>query len=251
MIEVKRLTKAFDSNKVLDELDLTIRTGETMVIIGRSGCGKSVLLKHIMGLMKPDSGTVVVDGQEIHALTGRALDQFRLRCGMLFQSAALFDSMTVFENVTYGPRRQGINDKKKLMEMIQRRVGDQNLLRIIGKWLHVGVMEEGRLLNPEMGVYQGSVISPILANLYLHVVLDEWVEHTVKPRMKGEVTLFRFCDDFIVCFQYKGDAEKFYGVLPKRFERYGLTLHSEKTRLIEFGRFSEDSVPRKQGGGCH
>ena len=140
----------------------------------------------------------------------------------------------------------GSIDKKKLMEMLQRRVGDQDLLRIIGKWLHVGVMEEGRLLNPEMGVYQGSVISPILANLYLHVVLDEWVEHTVKPRMKGEVTLFRFCDDFIVCFQYKGDAEKFHSVLPKRFERFGLTLHPEKTRLIEFGRFSGDSA-RRQG----
>ena len=140
----------------------------------------------------------------------------------------------------------GSIDKKKLMEMLKRRVGDQDLLRIIGKWLHVGVMEEGRLLDPEMGVHQGSVISPILANLYLHVVLDEWVEHTVKPRMKGELTLYRFCDDFIVCFQYKGDAEKFHRVLPKRFERYGLTLHPEKTRLIEFGRFAEESARRQR-----
>jgi group II intron reverse transcriptase/maturase len=140
----------------------------------------------------------------------------------------------------------GSIDRKKLMEMLQRRVGDQDLLRIIGKWLHVGVMEEGRLLNPETGVYQGSVISPILANLYLHVVLDEWVEHTVKPRMQGEVDLFRFCDDFILCFQKREDAEKIQRVLPKRFERFGLTLHSEKTKLIAFGRFAEERAHRRR-----
>jgi group II intron reverse transcriptase/maturase len=140
----------------------------------------------------------------------------------------------------------GSIDRKQLMEMLQKRVADKDLLRIIGKWLHVGVMEEGRELHSENGVYQGSVISPILANLYLHVVLDEWVEHTVKPRMQGEVTLYRFCDDFIVCFQYRNDAEKFYRVLPKRFERFGLALHPEKTRLIEFGRFAEDNA-RRQG----
>jgi hypothetical protein len=111
--------------------------------------------------------------------------------------------------------------------------------------MHAGDMEEGKLLDSENGVYQGSVISPILANLYLHVVLDEWVENTVKPRMRGEITLYRFCDDFIVCFQYRDDAEKFYGVLPKRFGRFGLTLHPEKTRLIEFGRFAEDAAKRR------
>lgn len=140
----------------------------------------------------------------------------------------------------------GSVDRRKLMEMLQRRIVDKDLLRIIGKWLHVGVMEEGRELLSDNGVYQGSVISPVLANLYLHVVLDEWVEHTVKPRMRGEITLYRFCDDFIVCFQYREDAEKFYSVLPKRLERYGLALHSEKTRLIEFGRFAEESA-RKRG----
>lgn len=139
----------------------------------------------------------------------------------------------------------GSIDRKKLMEMLQRRVNDKDLLRIIGKWLHVGVMEEGRLLDPQSGVHQGAVISPILANLYLHVVLDEWVEQTVKPRMQGDVTLFRFCDDFIVCFQYRNDAEKFHKVLPKRFERFGLTLHAEKTKLIEFGRFAEVNCRNK------
>lgn len=140
----------------------------------------------------------------------------------------------------------GSVDRRKLMEMLQMRIVDKDLLRIIGKWLHVGVMEEGRELHSGNGVYQGSVISPVLANLYLHVVLDEWVEHTVKPRMRGEMTLYRFCDDFIVCFQYREDAEKFHRVLPKRFERFGLVLHPEKTKLIEFGRFAEDKA-RRQG----
>lgn len=101
MIEIQRLVKRFEDRTVLDDLSLTIRKGETMVIIGRSGCGKSVLLKHIIGLMKPDSGTVVVDSQEVQKLSGRELDKFRLRCGMLFQSSALFDSMSVFENVSF------------------------------------------------------------------------------------------------------------------------------------------------------
>lgn len=139
----------------------------------------------------------------------------------------------------------GSIDRAKLMEMLQRRIVDKDLLRIIGKWLHVGVMEEGRSLHSEIGVHQGSVISPVLANLYLHVVLDEWVEQTVKPRMRGEISLIRFCDDFIVCFQYRDDAEKFQRVLPKRFERFGLTLQAEKTKLIEFGRFALEAEEKK------
>ena len=101
MIEIQNLSKSFDDHKVLDHVDLTIQTGETMVIIGRSGCGKSVLLKHIIGLLKPDEGQVIIDGIEVSQLSGRALDELRLRFGMLFQNAALFDSMTVYENVAF------------------------------------------------------------------------------------------------------------------------------------------------------
>ena len=101
MIEIKDLSKAFDDHKVLDGVNLTVQTGETMVIIGRSGSGKSVLLKHIIGLMKPDRGMVLVDGEEVGKLAGSALDALRMRFGMLFQSAALFDSMTAFENVAF------------------------------------------------------------------------------------------------------------------------------------------------------
>lgn len=101
MIQIKGLHKRFGANLVLEGVDLEIRDGETMVIIGRSGCGKSVLLKHILGIMKPDQGTVSVDGVDIFSLFPRELDRFRLKLGMLFQAAALFDSLTVKENVGF------------------------------------------------------------------------------------------------------------------------------------------------------
>jgi RNA-directed DNA polymerase len=107
---------------------------------------------------------------------------------------------------------------------------------LIGKWINVGVIEEGRLLVSETGTGQGQVISPLLANVYLHYVLDEWFETEVRPRLKGEAYEIRFADDFILCFQFREDAEKVFDVLRKRFQKYGLTLHPDKTRLMEFGR---------------
>lgn len=101
MIQIKGLHKGFGTNHVLRGVDLEVRTGETLVIIGRSGCGKSVLLKHIMGIMKPDEGTVVIDGVDLFSLAPRELDEFRLKLGMLFQGAALFDSLSVRENVGF------------------------------------------------------------------------------------------------------------------------------------------------------
>jgi RNA-directed DNA polymerase len=123
-----------------------------------------------------------------------------------------------------------------LIEMIEKRVCDGGILRLIGKWINVGVIEDGRLLLSETGTGQGQVISPLLANIYLHYVLDEWFQTIVKPRLKGEAYEVRFADDFILCFQYREDAEKVLDVLKKRFEKYGLTLHPDKTRLMEFGR---------------
>ena len=102
MIDVEDLTKSFDGNLVLDKLSLHIEEGETVVVIGRSGCGKSVLLKHIVGLLRPDSGRVVVKGQDITRMTERQLDQVRKHFGVLFQGSALFDSLTVAENVAFG-----------------------------------------------------------------------------------------------------------------------------------------------------
>lgn len=101
MIELKNVYKNFNGHKVLDDLNLTINTGESMVIIGRSGCGKSVLLKHIIGIMRPDAGTVVVDGSDITRASSKELNKIRMDFGMLFQGAALFDSLTVLENVGF------------------------------------------------------------------------------------------------------------------------------------------------------
>ena len=133
-----------------------------------------------------------------------------------------------------------------LMTFLQRRVKDSSLLRLIGKWLHAGVLEGGRLLPTTKGTSQGAVVSPVLANVYLHYVLDEWMETVVKPRMRGETYLIRYADDLIICFQHREDAERVAGVLRKRFAKYGLELHEEKTRLITFGRFAEEHL-RGQG----
>jgi len=136
--------------------------------------------------------------------------------------------------------------RSALVEMIEKRVTDGSVLRLIGKWIKVGVIEEGRLLVSETGTGQGQPISPLLANIYLHFVLDEWFESEVKPRLRGEAYEIRFADDAILCCQHKEDAEKVLAVLPKRCEKYDLTLHPEKTRLIEFGRDAAKSA-RKQG----
>jgi len=102
MIEIINLCKSFDGHKVLDRLNLSINTGETIVIIGRSGCGKSVLLKHIIGLMRPDSGQVIIDGSDVSRMDEKELNALRMKFGMLFQGAALFDSLNVLENVGFG-----------------------------------------------------------------------------------------------------------------------------------------------------
>ena len=137
--------------------------------------------------------------------------------------------------------------RKKLVEMIERRVKDGSILRLISKWINVGVIDEGRLLTSETGIGQGQVVSPLLANIYLHYVLDEWFEQEVKPRLRGEAHEVRFADDFILCFQYKEDAERVLEVLRKRFVKYGLTLHPEKTRLLEFGKTAVGKAERLGG----
>jgi group II intron reverse transcriptase/maturase len=125
-------------------------------------------------------------------------------------------------------------DHGRLSELVQHRVRDGVLLRLIGKWLNAGVLEEGKMTYPDKGTPQGGVISPLLANIYLHEVLDMWFEQEVRPRMKGRAELIRYADDFIICFEQEEDARRVMEVLPKRFEKYGLALHPEKTQLIEF-----------------
>jgi RNA-directed DNA polymerase len=125
---------------------------------------------------------------------------------------------------------------EQLRGILQKRVNDGGILRLIGMWLHVGVLEAGQVVNQEVGTPQGAPISPILANIFLHTVLDEWFQSQVRPRMGGNCFLVRFADDFVMGFSLKGDAQRVYEVLPKRFERFGLRIHPDKSRLVQFSR---------------
>jgi group II intron reverse transcriptase/maturase len=131
-------------------------------------------------------------------------------------------------------------DHAHLREILNRRVRDGAIVRLIGKWLNAGVMEGPILSHPEAGTPQGGVISPLLANIYLHEVLDEWFVRDVQPRLRGRATLVRYADDLVFVFSQKEDAERVLDVLPKRFGKYGLTLHPDKTRLVPFQRPDRD-----------
>jgi group II intron reverse transcriptase/maturase len=127
-------------------------------------------------------------------------------------------------------------DHAHLRELLQQRVRDGVLLRLIDKWLKAGVLEGAELTYPEAGTPQGGVISPLLANIYLHYVLDMWFTEVVKPRLKGRAFLVRYADDFVMGFACEEDARRVLGVLPQRFGKYGLTIHPDKTRLVPFVR---------------
>jgi group II intron reverse transcriptase/maturase len=137
-------------------------------------------------------------------------------------------------------------DRKLLQQIIRQRVQDGVLLRLIGKWLRAGVMEEGCVYHPETGTPQGGVISPLLANIYLHEVLDVWFEREVKPRLKGRAFLIRYADDVAMLFEHESDARRMHDVLPKRFGKYGLRLHPDKTKLIPF---QQPRGPKRGPGG--
>ena len=125
-------------------------------------------------------------------------------------------------------------DHAHLRELLRQRIRDGVLLRLIGKWLNAGVLDAGTLTYPEQGSPQGGVISPLLANVYLHYVLDVWFEREVQPRLKGRAFLIRYADDFVMGFACEEDARRVLDVLPKRFGKYGLTIHPDKTRLLAF-----------------
>jgi group II intron reverse transcriptase/maturase len=127
-------------------------------------------------------------------------------------------------------------DHSHLRDFLKRRIRDGVLLRLIGKWLNAGVLEDGCVTHPEKGSPQGGVVSPILSNVFLHYVLDDWFEREVQPRLKGRSFLIRYADDFVMGFACEEDARRVMDVLPKRFEKYGLTIHPEKTRLVPFER---------------
>jgi RNA-directed DNA polymerase len=135
-------------------------------------------------------------------------------------------------------------DHEHLRTILRRRVRDGVILRLIGKWLNAGVMERLELSHPEAGTPQGGVISPLLANIYLHDVIDEWFVRGVQPRLEGFGVLIRYADDLVFLFSRKVDAERMLAALPKRFGKYGLQLHPDKTRLVPFHR-----PDRKDGSG--
>jgi len=131
-------------------------------------------------------------------------------------------------------------DQVKLRELLARRVTDGVVRRLIDKWLKAGVLDNGQLSYPELGTPQGGVISPCLANVFLHYVLDEWFAAEVQPRLRGPSTLVRFADDFVVILAHKDDAERVLRVLGKRLGKYGLELHPDKTQMVDF-RFKPQS----------
>lgn len=137
---------------------------------------------------------------------------------------------------------------EKLIELVERRIADRRIIRLIQKWLKAGISEEGQWSETKVGTPQGAVISPLLANLYLHYVLDQW---TVEWRGKfafGDVIIVRYADDFVLGFQHRKEAERFLEQLRKRLADHGLELHSDKTRLIQFGRFAAEDRKREGKG---
>jgi group II intron reverse transcriptase/maturase len=138
-------------------------------------------------------------------------------------------------------------DHELLVKFIERRITDGRILRLIKKWLKAGVIEDGRLTATEEGTPQGASISPLLSNVYLHYVLDIWVQHWRKTKARGDVIIVRWADDFVMGFQHHDDAEEFLKELRERFRSYSLELHPEKTRLIRFGRFATEDCKRKDG----
>lgn len=138
-------------------------------------------------------------------------------------------------------------NRKVLTEQLRERINDKSLLRLISKCLHVGILEGEEYSKPEGGAVQGSILSPLMGNVYLHYVLDEWFQQEVLPRMKGRAFLIRYADDFVMGFSREDDALKVQAALAQRFERYDLKLHPEKTRLMPFARPSYGSKGKGPG----
>jgi group II intron reverse transcriptase/maturase len=133
-----------------------------------------------------------------------------------------------------------------LVKFVEHRVADRRMVRLIWKWLNAGVLEDGRRIQKEEGTVQGGSISPLLSNIYLHYVFDLWVHWWRRKEARGDVIVVRFADDWVMGFQYKADAERLIRELKGRFARFGLELHPEKTRLIEFGRFAAKSREQRR-----
>ena len=136
-------------------------------------------------------------------------------------------------------------DHEWLLKFLEHDIADKNFIGIIRKFLKVGIMEDGNYLESEQGTPQGNGASPVLANIYLHYVLDMWFDVKVKRQCQGEAYLIRYCDDFVCCFQNKWEAEEFYLRLIERFRKFGLELALEKTKILEFGRFAKHNRAKR------
>ncbi len=164
-----------------------------------------------------------------------AIAEIREKCYALNTNWILSADITgLFDNI----------DHNLLRDVIRTRVNDKGILRLIGKWLNAGVSESDIIEYPDKGTPQGGVISPILSNIFLHYVLDDWFAKEVQPRLKGKSFLIRFADDFIIGFQLESDARRVLEVLPKRFNRYSLELHPTKTHLIAFRKPAQKEKPQ-------
>jgi len=137
-------------------------------------------------------------------------------------------------------------DHEWMMKFLQHRIADKRILRLIKKWLKAGVIEDGKRIAGERGTPQGAVISPLLANIYLHYVFDTWAHHWREHHARGDVIMVRYADDSVIGFQHEEEAERFLEAMRERFAKFGLALHPQKTRLIEFGRYAEQR--RKEQG---
>ena len=135
-----------------------------------------------------------------------------------------------------------------LIRFLEHRIGDRRVIRLISKWLNAGVMEDGEWVDTGEGTPQGAIVSPVLANVFLHYVLDLWFHKKWRPRSVGEAIIIRYADDVVVGFQHKRDAQRYLKDVKERLAQFGLTLHPEKTRIVEFGRFAEENS-RARGRG--
>lgn len=139
-------------------------------------------------------------------------------------------------------------NREWLIKFIEHRIADKRVVRLIQKWLNAGILEEGKITYNELGTPQGSSASPLLANVFLHYIYDLWIQQWRKQKAQGDVIVVRFADDTVVGFQYESDAKQFRKELEERLQKFGLELHPEKTRLIEFGRFAAESKEKRKEG---
>lgn len=203
MIEISELYKKFRNNEVLKGVDLSIEKGETLVIIGRSGCGKSVLLKHIIGILRPDSGRIAIDGEEITRFAGEEIYEIRKRFGMLFQGSALFDSLTVEENVGLGLREHTHLSIPEIREIVQEKlswVGLSDIGNLKPAQLSGGMKKRVGLaraiaMEPECILYDEPTtgLDPIMADVINHLIID--------MRNKLKVTSIAVTHDMVAAYK--------------------------------------------------